>query len=427
MKYTPPNLDLPVTDTADHQDREPTPAEIEAWERDDVFASDERTTPEEFPRLWNMSAGFTKRAVIRPMSPEPPEYLTINLSRSLRRDDEAMKRDVAIAQWNQLWEAAQFRRRFFDDEKDLTPDLVKIADRGDLNIILVPRTESRYYEYAPLYHLLTRRTCERFGLPLLNGGQWPFVIETADIARYLAPDFAQRLSQAWAATVWRHLNSGSGLAAFSSDDPIRLLAHNLDYWIPPVTEAIQVTLRDFPIVRGEGSLPADIRLVDGSVLEGAVPGWPRMGGDLWRGEDEAAEAVALTVEHADATGKLRDILDAIRSNRVTDDFSQRWSPAREDFERKLYSKRNKVTVRFVELPDTIPVQGPETEVEGRMVFADFMALLDDKERQIVVLLSSGYTKLTDIAAEMGYANHSPISKKLAKIRQLALAYFEDRQ
>jgi hypothetical protein len=32
--------------------------------------------------------------------------------------------------------------------------------------------------------------------------------------------------------------------------------------------------------------------------------------------------------------------------------------------------------------------------------------------------------LTDIAEAMGYANHSPISKKLAKIRELAQAHFE---
>jgi hypothetical protein len=426
MKDTPPTMGLPMIDVADGGDREPTAAEFESWEREAVYASEEKSTPEEFPRLWNMSVGFTKRAIVRPVLPEPPEYLTITLPRPLHRDDDSLKRSLAVGEWNRLWEAAQFRRRFFDDEEDLTLDLVKIADLGDLNVILVPRTETRYYEYAPLYHLLKRSTCERFGLPLLSSGQWPFVIETADIAKYLPADFAQRLSQAWASTVWRRLNSGSSISAFSNDDPIRLLAHNLDYWIPPVTEVIQNTLRGFPLVNSDGDLPAEIQLVDGSILEGAVPGWPRAGGDLWRGEDEAADAVALTVEQADTTGRLRGILDAVRSNRVADDFSPRWSPAREDFERKLYRKRNKITVRFVELPDTIPVQGPETEVEDRMVFADFLAVLDEKERQIVVLLSSGYTKLTDIAAQMGYANHSPISKKLAKIRQRAIAYFDER-
>ena len=133
---------------------------------------------------------------------------------------------------------------------------------------------------------------------------------------------------------------------------------------------------------------------------------------MWRGEDKAATFVELTVEKADATGRLRGILDAVRSNRVADDFSARWSYAREDFERKLYRKRNKITVKFVELPETIPVQGPDTKVQNRVVFADFMALLNERERhQIVILLSRGHTNLTDIAAQLGYANHSPISKR----------------
>lgn len=422
-----PIPDVPGTDVADAGDREPTPAEIESWERKNLFAPEERTTAEQFPRMLNMSVGFTRRAIIRPVVPEPPEYVTVTgLRPPTLEDDESLRRSVAVCEWNQVWEAAQFRRRFFDGENDLTPDLAKVADRGDLNIIFVPRTRVRYYEYAPLYHLLSRGTCERFGLPLLDAGQWPFGLERVDIAKYLPADFAKRLSQAWAAAVWRHLISGSGLGAFSPDDPIRILAHNLDYWIPAVTEVIQDTLRGFPLVKGEGELPAEVRLIDGSILKGAVPGWARMGGELWCGEDDAAWMVALAVERADTTGRLRGILDAVLSNRVVDDFSSRWSYAREDFERKLFRKRNKITVRFVELPDTIPVQGPETEVEDRMVFAGFMALLDDQERRIVVLLNSGYTKLTDIAAEMGYANHSPISKKLAKIRRQAEAYFDCR-
>jgi hypothetical protein len=47
-----------------------------------------------------------------------------------------------------------------------------------------------------------------------------------------------------------------------------------------------------------------------------------VGTDLWRGEAEAAEVVQLTVDHADADGRLRGILDAVNSNRVEDHFSE---------------------------------------------------------------------------------------------------------
>lgn len=211
----------------------------------------------------------------------------------------------------------------------------------------------------------------------------------ADIAECLPPDFEDRLARAWAWTVWPHLNSGSSLGVFSDTEPIRLMAHNLNFWLPAVTEVIQQTLRELPVTVGEGDLPTEVRLIDGSLLEGAVPGWPRKGGDLWRGEQEAAEFVERTVERADDMGRLRAIMDAVQSHRVEDDFSSRWSYAREDFERRLYRKRNKISVRFVELPDTIPVQGPETGIEGRIVTADFMALLNAREREIVILLNPG--------------------------------------
>jgi hypothetical protein len=428
MTNTIGSQELPMSELDESGENGPrfSAAEVEAFQRDWTFADDEHSTPEMYPRLTNMSAGFLKRAIIRPVSPETPEYVTVDLS-AASRDDE-IKKSVAIAEWNMLWESAQFRRRFFDDD-DLTPDLMAIAERGDQNIVLVPRTRTRYHEYAPLFHLIKRGTLERFGLPLLRAGQWPFVAQTHDMSTYLPDDFEQRLALAWGSTVWRHLNSGSPVSAFSLDDPIRLLAHNLDFWVPPVAEVIEQTLREFPLVAPDedaGDLPTDVRLSDGSILEGAVPGWPRKGGDIWTGEEMAGWAVEDVIEQADGTGQLRGIMDAVRSNRVVEDFSDRWSYAREDFERKLYRKRNKTAVKFVELTDTIPVQGPDTELEvtNRLVFADFMALLDAKERQVVILLSSGYTKLTDIAGAMGYANHSPISKKLAKIRKQAEAFFD---
>ena len=51
---------------------------------------------------------------------------------------------------------------------------------------------------------------------------------------------------------------------------------------------------------------------------------------------------------------------------------------REDFERKLHRKRSKVKVIFVEMPDTVPIYAEDTEVHERILWGDFMALLDAK-------------------------------------------------
>lgn len=398
------------------EEHEPTAEDRLAWRRDNVFLPEDEATPEEFPCLQNISAGFLFGGMIRPLEPAPPEYVTLSMPHLNRLEISG-----TVGQWNVLWESAQFRRRFFS-MGDLPEPMAKIADLGDVNITFVPRTRSRYFEYAPLLHLLPKRVLDMFGLPTLRSGQWPFLGDFAGIDDFLPADFATRLARAWASTVWPHLISGSKIKAFSADDPIRLLAHNLDFWVPAVTATIQNRLRDFPEV-DKGKAPRPVTLVDGSVLAGAVAGNPRMGGPVWFGEDDARDAVVETVESADQTGRLRGILDAVRSHRIEDDFSPHWSHAREDFERKLHGKRRKVKVKFVELTDTIPVQGPESEILGDLVTNDFLALLSAQNHEIVVLLNSGVTKKTEIADILGYANHSAISKRLAQIRRAAEGFF----
>lgn len=396
-------------------DREPTAAEIDQWQRDSLLVPSDEFTADEYPGLTNLSAGFLYSGMIRPAEPAPAEYVAI------RMPGNSLERIGAIAQWNMLWEAGQYRRRMIDYER-LPAWLAKIADAGDHNVTLVPRTRSRYFEYSGLIHLLPRATLERFKLPLLRRGQWPFMAEHGQVDRYLPADFRDGLAAAWAWTVWPHLISGSRISAFSRQEPIRLLAHNLDYWVPAVTAVIQDRLRTFSLV-DKGVDAGPVLLEDGTVLPGVVAGNPRMGGPVWMGEDDAADVLAETIDAADANGRLRDILDAVKSNRVRDDFSDHWSYAREDFERKLHRKRSKVSVRFVELTDTIPVQGPESQIVGSLVTNDFLALLDDKNRQIVVLLSSGATQ-TEIAATLGYTNHSAISKRLNQIRRDATKHFD---
>jgi hypothetical protein len=143
------------------------------------------------------------------------------------------------------------------------------------------------------------------------------------------------------------------------------------------------------------------------------------------GEEEAWEATKDMFEKADATGQLRSIIDAVKSHRIEDDFSGLWSYAKEDFERKVYHKRSKIRVTFVELDNTVPVHGPDSEVHENLLWQDFMAILNKKERRIVVLLRNGTTKMAEIAQLLGYANHSPISKALERIRQKALRFIHE--
>lgn len=177
MTQTHEHTDTPMT-----EDREPSAAEIEAWQRDNAFLPAEQATPEEHPSLYNISAGMMFAGVVRPLQPELPDYVAIEMDRP------TLELCGQVGMWNLLWEAAQFRRRFFD-EGDIPEPIARIADLGDINTILVPRTRSRYFEYVSLFHLLPMATLDRFGLRLLRRGQWPFMADNGNVDRYLPTDF----------------------------------------------------------------------------------------------------------------------------------------------------------------------------------------------------------------------------------------------
>lgn len=376
-----------------------------------------------------MSAGFFYNVLPKPDAPSPAEYVYIPL-RALSRD-ETLSTEVMIAQWNLAWEAAQLRSALFRREE--TPPLIRrVIDLApeDANIVFLPGTKTRYLEYAPLYHLVPARVLKTERLPLLAAANWPHVTSWDAIDDQLPKDFETRLGRAFARTVWSRLASGGRFSDFSESDPIKLLAHALDFWLPATQGVLQEILESWP--RGPVGSTEDpqvverVRRAQESLPRGMTAVAPRVGGDFWRGEAEAGEVLDWIVEETDSDGRLRSVIDAIKSHRVHDDFSPRWSKVREDFERKLNRKRAKTKVSFVELPDTIPVQAGYTDVENGMVFGDFMALLDAKERHIVVLLWSGVTRLGEIAALLGYRNHSPVSKRLRAIRAKASQYFDLR-
>jgi hypothetical protein len=238
-------------------------------------------------------------------------------------------------------------------------------------------------------------------------------------------DFDERMERALTYHLWPLLGARGAPSCFSREDPIRMLSHNLDYWMPYIDMVAQKRARSFGRTEFEDAKQkADYHKHKNEMPPGVSLQTPLFGGEIWCGEYEASEATREMIETADENGDLRAILDAVRSHRVEDDFSERWSFEREDFERKLYAKRNKVKVTFVELNDTVPVHGPQSELHEDLLWEDFFALLEPKERRVVVCLRKGLTRLGDIAKKLGYANHSPISKSLARVRRKAKKFLE---
>lgn len=83
----------------------------------------------------------------------------------------------------------------------------------------------------------------------------------------------------------------------------------------------------------------------------------------------------------------------------------------------MHGKRRKVSVRFVELPDTLPAGARRAKCSATSVTNDFLAVLDARNRRMAVLLNSGVTSPDrDLSDILGYNNHSAISKRLTHIQ-----------
>ncbi len=389
------------------------------------IAQGDDLSPERFPRLMNLSAAFMWTFVPKPETTSTPEfaYVPVDIHERLG-DNYSTEAQVTITQWNTAWEAGHLRA---DLCREMLPKRLRWLDRfTGTNIYLLPDPGDTNYEaIQPLYHMLPRDVLERFGLPPIKTGFWPAGMCRWELRPIFPEGFDSRVERAFAQHIWPLLSPHSHPKAFSDDDPLVLLAHNLNFWIPFAYIIMEDRLSHY----GEVSFENDrqrrkLQRLCKTLPPGVRAARPRRGGELWEGTEEAWEAAKALVEAADRYGKLRAIIDAVRSNRAHDDFSPIWSHAREDFERKLYHKRSKVHVSFVQIDDSIGVHAPTSELHENLLWEDFLAILDPRERRITVCLKNGLTKVGEISKELGYANHSPISKALSRIRQKAKKYLE---
>lgn len=388
------------------------------------LAEDEDLLPDIFPELTNLSAVHIYGFVPKPNEVEPPEFFYVPIEKEHSWSNEKYaKICLTITYWNAAWEAGHLQSKFVTDiwEETIPKELKWLEEIGTANLYLIPDVRNSAFEaFRPLYHLLPLKTLNRFQLPLLKRGIWPPWDYSQNIDYHITSVFDDRFAEAFAAYIWPYLISGSRIEAFTKNDPIKLLAHNLNFWLPCIYILAEQRMEKFPRVEFDN----EKQIIKLEELRNNMPSdiqanRPLSGGSIWKGEHEAQEATKELLEIADKNGQLRGIIDAVKSNRVEDDFSNIWSYAKEDFERKIYHKRTKVKVTFVELDEAKPVHAATSELHENLLWEDFFAMLDMKEKRIVVCLKNGITKHTEIAQKIGYANHSSVSKKLKIIREKA--------
>lgn len=385
--------------------------------------------PAEFPTCRAISTGMLFRRRVLVYHGEAAKLEFVSVPMPALADWQAWAETYnRMNDWNCQWEGGPYRAFDLDD---LTPPLAFLRkmeaspSKGpESDIILLPSYPNDIYEkWAPLYHLLPRSMLKRHGLPVIARGAWPVVGGAWTVGKVTASN-SDALARAFAEHLWAHGlgPAGSPLGAFSRRESLVLLSHDLGYWRPHMEKLVRSTCRSLGRVRREDgdSDPESIPETEKVSYE-----LPTFGCELWTGEAEASEVTRELIDTADEHGRLRAVMDAVRSHRVQDDFSQRWSFAREDFERKLYRKRCKTRVSFVEFNDSLPFHDGNADLDGNLLYRDLLSVVDPKDRHVIVCLHSGLTNLSDIASELGYANHSPVSKALDRIRKRAQRLLED--
>jgi len=343
---------------------------------------------------------------------------------------------ASLTEWNIAWEAEHLRGDFirFQTRPQDRHLLKWTKPFMGQNVHIVPYWKDQpAMTYQPLYYLLSRRTLARHGLVPLSRSLWPISVTAAYRNSPLRSGDDRKFAAAFAEHIWPYLIDAPK-RAFSADEPIKVLAHEPAFWLPHMVELVHQYMEGLPECTLENpDAGSKINEANAKLEAIAEPYRYRKvhaGGTLWSGEADAAEVTQDLVDYVDRDGRLRGIIDAVRRNRVEDDFSPYWSRAREDFERAFYHKRAKVKVRFVEHDNESPLEGPFTEyvadpadeAVGRVLFNDFLALLDHKSRQIVLILRRGATH-SEIATELGFANHTPVTKRIRKIREMARRFF----
>jgi len=233
-----------------------------------------------------------------------------------------MKCGLFATDWNLWWEAGPYRpEELHDDVPEQFSWIERIAERH-VDVVFLPVQHGDEYEtYGPLYHLLPHRLVKKHRLPFFEGGHWPRVIPTHH--HTLSGASLSGLRRAFAELVWPLLTRGrSTIGSHPPNDSLVLLAQHLGFWLP----AMEVVLRRRGLRWGR----ARVRAEDEAAFARVRPQLPpdldiqraAMGGSLWSGEEEAREALCELVEVADAGGKLRGTVDAIRRGRVEEDFSR---------------------------------------------------------------------------------------------------------
>jgi hypothetical protein len=374
-----------------------------------------------------MSNAFTKQLEIVDKdrwAHGPLELVLVPTDGAFMATEAGAALQLALLEWNQSYAAGRAR----DGE---TFDTVAARIKGiehwaNPNIILAPTTRTGVSElHIMLASLLPESALQDNGLERVRAN-----MGLALFGRYDLPaSYVTTVEEAFAKLMWLKIAPRRRFNPefFSATSPLRLLAGDTRFWMNRIYR-VALDRRETwfepttHIDREWESMQELQKKFNDSVPEDSRSEFdlrrPLRGGTIWD-ETDAAERDAVLEDVLTGAGvmqSLEPVIDLLQSQRAHEDFSNRASWIKEDFERTFYSKRAKLKVALVETVDDAPVwSSDECDGYGEVLFRDLLAALNVKERKLLVALRMGRTA-SDIAAADGLKGHASISRRISALK-----------
>jgi hypothetical protein len=356
----------------------------------------------------------------------PLELVFVPVDWDSRGKEDVDRLHLALHDWNQCYAAGHLRPAdTFDAVVGRVPG---IEHRANPNIILAPATLAGVSAlHTMLASLLPDSVLQQVNLERVRASMGLVLWGCQD----LTAAYVRTVEAAFSRLMWSKIAPKRRFRAefFSARSPLRLLADDARFWMNRIYRlALDRRENGFSPVTGEDESwesmdqlqrQFDEAMVDEEDRSAFVLRRPLMGGTIWL-ETDAAEREAVLEDALTGAGvmeSLEPVIELLQSERAHEDFSDRASWIKEDFERSFYSKRAKLKVELVETLDDAPVwSADECDGYGEVLFRDLVAALDVRERRLLLALRTGKT-VTEIAAEKGLRCHASISRRVADLKK----------
>lgn len=216
--------------------------------------------------------------------------------------------------------------------------------------------------------------------------------------------FLELIIDAYAYLTWPYLGINDYMENYSGYDPVWDIAHNPTFWIQTMTDLRLIPTTEYLYQHGIHE------------RMGFVADW------------EMNELLEQTIPVAFERYNLGVVIETAQAIRCPEDYDARNSKAKIDFYRKWYhtrskhaeisleawneERREKYNAQDYDIPDA--AGDLEREIIAQVDTEQFLAGLKEKDRQILQLRMEGFA-LEEIAARLGYKNHSGVLKRINKI------------